>query len=552
MGFFSANTLVVLPVLLPLMAGALMLLFDDRRRVLKASVSLATLLALLATAVALLVHADSGGPDGLGAVVVHLLGDWPAPFGIVLVADRLSALMLVVTALLACASFVFALARWHRAGPRFYSLFLFLQMGLNGAFLTGDLFNLFVFFEVMLAASYGLVLHGSGVARVKAGLHYIPINLVASSLFLIGVSLIYGVTGTLNMADLAGRIAAIGAGERMLLEAGAAILSVAFLVKAAMWPLNFWLPTTYSAASAPVAAMFAVMTKVGVYVILRLSLLLFGPDAGASAGFGAEWLLYGGLATIAFGVIGVLASQSMPRLAGYSVIVSSGTLLAAIGIGDAAIVSGALYYLVSSTLAIAAFFLLIELVERGRAAGADVLAVSMEVFGDDEEEPAAEAEVGVTLPLTMAALGGAFAACTLLLAGLPPLSGFIGKLALLTALAGAAGTVPGPVSVASWAMVALLALSGLAALIAMVRTGITTFWVPLSTKPPTVRVVEFAPVAGLLLVCLALTVAGGPVLRFMDATSRMLHAPTAYVHDVLSQPRIGPQPKSGATTEEAR
>ncbi|MGU3494839.1 monovalent cation/H+ antiporter subunit D [Xanthobacteraceae bacterium A53D] len=528
------NILVILPILLPVIAGAFLLLFEDKRRVLKVSVSLGTILALLATAIALLVITSSGPDDG--RVLVHLLGNWPAPAGIVLVADRLSAVMLTLTALLALASFVFSMARWHKAGPRFYSIFLFLQMGLNGAFLTGDLFNLFVFFEVMLAASYGLVLHGSGTARIKAGLHYIPINLLASSLFLIGVAMIYGVTGTLNMADLAGRMGKVDADQRMLLEAGAAILAVAFLVKAAMWPLNFWLPTAYSAATAPVAAMFAIMSKVGIYVILRLDLLLFGQDTGASAGFGSPWLLYGGLATIAFGTIGVLASQSMPRLAGYSVLVSSGTLLAAIGVGGAEVISGAIYYLLSSTLAVATFFLLIELVERGRAAGADVLAVSMEFFGADEEteEKQVEEEVGIPLPLTMAVLGAAFVGSTLLLAGLPPLSGFIGKLSLFAALMGNGEAVPG----SSWALIALLTISGLAALIAMARTGITTFWVPMQANLPTVRAVELVPVAGLLLLCLGMTVFGGPVLRFTDATARMIATPTAYVQDVLSAPPV--------------
>ncbi|MBB6306067.1 monovalent cation/H+ antiporter subunit D [Xanthobacter tagetidis] len=524
--------LVVLPVLLPLMAGAFLLLFDDRLRTLKVTVSLGTILALLAMAVTLLVATDRQG------AIVQAVGNWPAPFGIVLVADRLSAMMLVLTALLACASFVFALARWHRAGPRFYSIFLFLLMGLNGAFLTGDLFNLFVFFEVMLAASYGLVLHGSGIARVKAGLHYIPINLVASSLFLVGVSLIYGVTGTLNMADLAGRIPAIGEEGRTLFEAGAAILAVAFLVKAAMWPLNFWLPTTYSAASAPAAAMFAMMTKVGIYVILRLSLLLFGADSGPSAGFGAHWLLYGGLATIAFGTVGVLASQSMPRLAGYSVLVSSGTLLSAIGFGDAAIIAGALYYLASSTLAICAFFLLIELVERGRAAGADVIAVSMEVFGDGEGAGQVEEEVGTALPMTMAALGGAFFICALLLAGLPPLPGFLAKFAMMSALM----TPSEGISGSAWALIALLALSGFAALVAMARTGITTFWVPMQASLPSVKAVEFAPVAGILVLCVAMTVFGSPVMRFMTETSQALHAPSAYVGAVMPAPPAAAAP----------
>ena len=239
-------------------------------------------------------------------------------------------------------------------------------MGVNGAFLTGDLFNLFVFFEVMLASSYGLLLHGSGPRRVQASLHYIVVNLVASFFFLVGVSLIYGVTGTLNMADLATRIPALSGGNRILLEAGASILGVAFLVKAAMWPLGFWLLSAYPAAVAPVAAVFAVLSKVGLYVLLRLCPLLFGTAAGEAAGYGGILLLGGGLVTIAFGLLGVLASQAMTRIASFSLMVSSGTVLAAIGLADEQVTGGALFYLVSSTLTIGAFFLLIELIERGQ------------------------------------------------------------------------------------------------------------------------------------------------------------------------------------------
>ena len=190
-------------------------------------------------------------------------------------------------------------------------------MGLGGAFLTGDLFNLFVFFEVTLAASYGLLLHGSGAFRVRSGLHYIAINLAASLLFLIGVSLIYGVTGTLNMADLALRIPEVPDDDRVLLQAGAAILGVAFLVKAGMWPLGFWLPSAYMAAAAPVAAIFVVLTKVGVYVLLRLSLLLFGSPAGELTGFGGMRCLRAVWRHSPSRPSGVLASQAMGRLAGY-------------------------------------------------------------------------------------------------------------------------------------------------------------------------------------------------------------------------------------------
>ncbi|MGV6872880.1 monovalent cation/H+ antiporter subunit D [Pseudochelatococcus sp. B33] len=537
-----ADHLIIAPIVLPLVTGALLLLIDDRRRPVKAALAVAVSAALLVISVLLLRRAD--GMTALAQTASYALGDWPAPFGIVLVLDRLSAMMVLLTSILGLAALVFSLARWHRAGPHFHTLFLFLLMGLNGAFLTGDLFNLFVFFEVLLAASYGLVLYGMGVVRVRAGLQYIVVNLAASSLFLIGVSLIYGVSGTLNMADLATRIPDLGQHDRMFLEAGAAILGIAFLVKAGMWPLSFWLPTAYAAASAPAAAVFSVMTKVGVYVILRLSLLLFGAGAGDSAYFGTQVLLYGGMATIAFGLIGVLATQTMSRLAGYSVLVSSGTLLAAIGVGNAAATSGALFYLVNSTLAIAGFFLLIELVERGRDPGADVLAVTMEAFGyTDEDDVTEEVEVGERIPAILAFLGGSFIACGLLLAGLPPLSGFLAKFALMSAIMDPAGIgTGGPQYIVTWVLIALLILSGLSAMLAMTRIGIQTFWSPLETVVPGVRGVEIAAVAFLLLLCVALTVRAGPVFDFMEDTAMSLHAPSAYIDSVLSPGAGGSAP----------
>ena len=529
--------LIVAPIILPLVTAAILLLFDERKRKLKMAINSISTLGLIAIAIMLAGMASNRAPDAL----VYLIGNWPAPFGIVLVLDRLAALMLVLTSLLGMASLSFALAHWHKASPHFHTIFQLLLMGLNGAFLTGDLFNLFVFFEVMLAASYGLALHGSGPARVKAGMHYIAVNLVASSLFLIGVSLIYGVTGTLNMADLAQRIPQVAAEDRMLLEAGAAVLGVAFLVKAGMWPLNFWLAPTYTAAAAPVAAVFAIMSKVGIYVLLRLSPLMFGIGAGSSYGFGNDWLYFGGMVTLAFGLIGVVASQAMGRLASYSILVSSGTLLAAIGSGNTAMTGAALFYMVSSTLTIAAFFLLIELIERGQDAAANVLAVTMEAYGDDEEEED-EDEVGAVLPATLAVLGTFFGICAILLIGLPPFSGFIAKFLILAAVFNGDSPTPQlamPVSPASWALVALLLLSGLSALIAMTRTGIRTFWASLEGNVPRVLVREVVPIAGLLAICLALTIAAGPAMRYMDETARSLHNPASYISSVLNAPRAG-------------
>ncbi|MCG6204336.1 monovalent cation/H+ antiporter subunit D [Rhodopseudomonas sp. HC1] len=525
--------LIILPILLPLFVGASMVLIDERYQQVKAAANLGSILIMGLVALLLMRAADTPTAEGVASIGVYRLGDWPAPFAIVLVADRLSALMLALTSILAFASVTFALARWHRGGAHFHSLFQFLLMGLNGAFLTGDLFNLFVFFELLLAASYGLVLHGSGQARVRAGLHYIAINLAASLLFLIGVSLIYAVTGTLNMADLAVRIPQVPPQDRALLEAGAAVLGVAFLVKAGMWPLCFWLPTTYAAAAAPVAAIFAIMSKVGVYILLRLSLLFFGAGSGGSALFGHDVMIAAGMATIVFGLVGALASQEISRLAGYAVLVSSGTVLAvAAAAGKSAVTASALFYLVSSTLAIAAFFMLIELLERGRDPGADMLAVTREAYGEGlPDDPDAE-EVGLVIPASMAILGWCFVGCAAVIAGLPPVSGFIAKFAMLTALIGEDSA--SQISALHWALLALLMLSGLTMLIALTRAGIRTLWTPTERADPRVRLVEILPIVLLLLGCATMTVRAQPVMNYMQGAANSLHAPGVYTGSVLA------------------
>jgi len=543
---FLRDHLVILPILLPMATGALLLLLNDRARRLKMLINTLSMLALLSLAVLLVQRAAGDGGGAAVPTATYALGNWPVPFGIVLVADRLAAVMVLLTSILGSCALIYSFARWHAAGPGFHSLFQFLLMGLNGAFLTGDLFNLFVFFEVLLAASYGLALHGSGGTRVKAGLHYIAVNLAASSLFLIGAALIYGVTGTLNMADLAARVPLVAAADRGMLEAGAGLLGVAFLVKAAMWPLGFWLPSTYAAVSAPVGALFAIMTKVGIYALLRFSMLAFGADAGASAGFGASFLLYAGMASIAFGTVGVLASKSPARLAGYCLLVSSGTLLAAVGFGSQGVTTGALFYLVSSTLAIGAFFLLVELFERVRIEGADVQTVTIEAFGEDDDEEEIEVEeISEAIPAALAVLSICFGICVLVVAGLPPLSGFIAKFALLSALLNPTGMGGAePIAATTWALVALVIFSGFASLIALTRTGINTFWMTMSDHPAPVRVLEIAPVVLLLGLCVIMTIMAGPIMTYMEAASAQLHAPSGYHADVFAGPGGAPVERS--------
>lgn len=526
-GLAWAQHLILLPIVLPLLAGALLITVNEARHGLKFAVNLGCNMLLLVFAVALFWKTDLElwpGPMG-----VYLAANWIAPFGIALVADRLAALMLVLTAVLSICVLIFSYRGWGRIGVHFHSLFLFMLMGINGAFLTNDLFNLFVFFEVMLASSYGLVLHGYNVTRIRASLQYIAINLLASLLFLIGIALIYASTGTLNMSDLGPRVAAIGAADLPLLQTGALILALAFLTKGAAWPLGFWLPTTYYAASPPVAAMMVLMTKVGIYAIVRVWSLAFGH--GPLDGFSLDALFWVGLITLVFGSIGMLASEQAGKMAGYAAIISSGTLMAVVGTNQTTLLTAGLYYLVGSTLATAAFLLLAGLIERIRTPGSALLALSMEAFAIEEkpEEP-----VGVGIPTALAFLGLGFAACTLVMTGLPPLSGFIAKFSLFHTLLEAEPAVAHE----AWLFIGLILVSGLTGIIAMMRFGVRTFWASGSIQAPSLHLSEVAPVSALIAICIGMTIFAGPFFGYLDRVSHDLALPATYVERVLSTPSV--------------
>ncbi len=534
--------LPVLPVVVPLLTGALLLLLGESHRWLRGTIAVGATLLQLAVAVILLSLTTEAGaglwPQGIG---VYALGAWPAPFGIVLVVDRLAALMLTLAAALAMATLVYSLARWERAGVHYHSLFQFLLMGLNGAFLTGDLFNLFVFFEVLLAASYGLLLHGSGTPRVKSGLHYIVVNLIAALLFLVGAALIYGTTGTLNMADLAQRATTLPGTDRPLLEAGLGVLGVAFLVKAGSWPLNFWLPRAYAAAGAPVAAVFSILTKVGVYAVLRIgSLLSLSAAPAPLAGGTLFWL---GLATVLAGSVGMLSTAQLSRATAFAVIASSGTVLAAVGLDAHRLTAPALFYLLVSVLATGAFFMLGGMTERTRrritatADAAPLPPVTYKAFERGEPVRAADEEIGIAIPAAMAFLGLAFFVCTMLVTGLPPLAGFLAKFALLSA----ALETSTHDAAATWSLVALLLLAGLAGLIALTRIGMRLFWGSSQHTSPRLLLIEAGPVALLILLCFGLTVAAGPVMGYLDTLARDLHTPRTYIDAILA-----PQPATAS------
>jgi multicomponent K+:H+ antiporter subunit D len=278
--------------------------------------------------------------------------------------------------------------------------------------------------------------------------------------------------------------------------------------------------------------MFAILTKVGVYALLRTSTLF--SSGGVAAPVAGDVLFVFGAVTAALAALGMLGTHRLAQQAGLSVIVSAGTLLAAVGLGRADVTGGALVYLLSSTLSAGALFLVVDLVERWQNAGVTVvesapyLTASLEesdVNLDDEEEPL----VGVPFPASTAFLGFAFLACTLLVAGLPPLSSFVGKVAMLSG-----ALAPGDaISAEAWLFVALLVWTGFATLVALVRTGVRMFWSAPDRAPARVRLVEAGPVVVLLLSCAALTIAAGPLMRYAAATARALHAPEGYLESVL-------------------
>ena len=361
------NHLVILPILIPLLGAALSLFVEHRRYGPRVQRAVAwTSLSALALAVGLLFASTAGGD-----INVYLLGDWPSRLGIALVADRLSAWMLLTTLLLAIPCLLHACSGWDRRAPHFHALFQFQLVGLNGAFLTGDIFNLFVFFEVMLIASYGLLLSGGRGLRMRIGLHYVVFNVTASTLFLIALGLLYATLGSLNMAELSQRIAAVPPTQLTLVKATMGLLLLVFCAKAALMPLYLWLPEAYSRAPAAVAALFAIMTKVGLYSVLRIQMLWFGDDAGAMAGYGRDWLLWAGVATLVLGGLGALAATRLRVLISYLVIVSAATLFIAFSVGTPQVLSAGLYYLPHSSFVAAALFLVADLIRRRRGGASD-------------------------------------------------------------------------------------------------------------------------------------------------------------------------------------
>lgn len=500
-----AAHLTILPILIPALAAPLALLVMRRRRALAVGIGFASALALLACGIALMARASGG------AITSYALGEWPAPYGIVLVADRLSALMLVLTAVLALIALTHAVVTGaDRKGWYFHPLFQFQLMGLNGAFLTGDLFNLFVFFEVLLIASYGLMLHGQGPARLKAGVQYVVVNLVGSALFLIALGMLYALTGTLNMADMGLRVAEVPPADQGLLRIAGLLLASVFALKAALAPLHLWLVRTYAVSTPAVAALFAIMTKVGVYALIRVVPQVFGEGAGAAAWVPAPYLLPAALVSAGVGFAGVFTARSLTEQAAYAIIGSTATLLIAVAGWSEESLGAGLYYLGHSTLAGAALFLVADVVARRRGS-----------WGDTASPGPAFAQRGWVALMFMAA---AIAAT-----GLPPLSGFIGKLLILKSVAALPDW--------GWSWGVILGTT-LIAVIGFARVGSAVFWktTHAETPPaPATRRDLIAPTLALALLA-ALSAGAGWATAYTSAAAAQVMGPAESARVVLTEP----------------
>ncbi|KAA0022161.1 Na+/H+ antiporter subunit D [Antrihabitans cavernicola] len=521
------DTLAPLPVLIPLLAAATTLVLGRRPRA-QRYITIGALIAVVAVSSMLLFLADR---DGTAAVQV---GGWDSPIGITLVVDRLSAIMLVVSSTVLLAVVVYAVGQGVRDGTEhqptsiFLPTYLALTAGISNAFVAGDLFNLYVGFEVLLAASFVLLTLGASADRVRAGVSYVMVSMVSSLIFLCGIAFAYAATGTLNLAHMATRMDSVPAGTRTAIFG---VLLVAFGIKAAVFPLSNWLPDSYPTAPAPVTAVFAgLLTKVGVYAIIRIHTLLF------PGGELDNVLMVCGLLTMVVGILGAIAQSDIKRLLSFTLVSHIGYMVFGVALSTEAGLSGAIYYVAHHIIVQTTLFLVVGLIER--QAGSS----SLRRLGG--------------LAAASPVLAILFLIPALNLGGIPPFSGFIGKIALLQA-----GAAQG--SVLAWLLVAGGTVTSLLTLYVVARVWTKAFWrsradAPegvLADRAPSALIDEsfdidfeeradvgrmpafmLVPTVGLVLVGLALSVFAGPIIDITDRAAADLRDRSNYIDAVL-----GPQ-----------
>jgi multicomponent Na+:H+ antiporter subunit D len=488
--------IVALPILIPLFTGALCLLSWGRTG-LQRGVSVASGVANLAVSLTLLwaVHADG--------ILVSMMGNWPPPFGIALVADLLSAIMVVMSAAMGLAVLLYSFGDVDHTREQwgYYPLFQLLLMGINGSFLTGDLFNLFVFFEVMLIASYVLLSLGGEPGQLQESFKYLVLNLLASTVFVASVGILYSVTGTLNMADLAQKVAQT---ERSgLMTALSMLFLFVFGVKAAIFPLFFWLPDAYPEPPTAISAIFGgLLTKVGVYTLIRTFTLLFVQDVA----FTHTFILVLAALTMIVGVLGAIVQNHFKRILSYHIISQIGYMILGLGIYTPLALAGSIFYVIHHITVKTALFLISGITER--ATGTQQL---KDMGGLLNAYP---------LVATL------FMVAALSLAGMPPFSGFFAKLTLLTA----------GMQEQQYVYVGVALAGSFLTLVSMSKIYLYVFWGEAKREHEgTVRQVDLVlPVIPLVLVTVSLGLFGEPVLQLSQQAAAQLFSREDYIAAVFA------------------
>ncbi len=494
----AMNNFVILPILIPLLTG-IILIFVNKYTKAARGISLLSTLLTVAVSLALVNQVYQNGIQTLN------LGDWDAPFGIVLVADMLASLLVTTGSIvvLACILYSFKNIGKERESFYYYAAVQFLMLGVLGAFLTGDLFNLFVFFEVMLMASYVLIVHGGTRPQLRESFKYILVNVISSALFVIGVAYLYAVTGTVNMADLSAKISELG--QPGIVTVISILFLVVFGLKGAIFPLFFWLPGSYKAPPTPITALFgALLTKVGVYSIIRTFTIIFYHDTGFTH------TLIGILAgfTIVVGVIGAIAYWDVKQIIIYNILTAVGVILVGVATLTPTSLTGSIYYLIHDMIIKAALLLLV---------GAMIVITGTsnlkKMGGLINHHPY---------------LGWMFFIATISLAGIPPFSGFIGKLLI----------VRGSLASEHYALVAAILISSLLVLFSVMKIFINGFWGEAKLRKEeekgTTKGLLF-PITLLLSLSIALGFGAEWFYPYISQAAQDLTDPSIYIQAVLKE-----------------
>ena len=490
--------LLLFPIIIPFLFAILLLFFKENVRIQRVLSFIGVVLSLIASFY-LLVTVKA---DGIQSVT---LGSWPAPFGITMVSDMFSALLVTTTLLITLFVVVYSFTAIGEEREKFfyYPAILFMVTGVNGAFTTGDIFNMFVFFEVLLIASYLLIVLGGEKKQLRESIKYILVNVVSSALFVITVAFLYSVVGTLNMADISVKIAEIG--QPGIITVIALLMLIVFGVKGAIFPLYFWLPGSYAAPPIPVLALFgALLTKVGVYAIMRTYTLFFTHNIGVTH----EILMIVSILTVIVGCIGALAYFDLKQIIIYNIVIAVGVILFGAAQMNEAGISGAIFYLVHDMLIKGALFLLIGII--------------IYVTGTSNLR-----KMG-GLMKTHAPLGWFYLIAAFGLAGIPPLSGFIGKL-LIAQGAFQADNV--------WGSILILA-SSLVVLLSVIRIFIYAFWgepveLPKTKRKPYVRMM--LPTIVLVILSVFYGVGTEWLIPYVTDATDVLLQPSIYIDAVLKE-----------------